>query len=76
VTTTLTCPGGERPVTHVRPIDADWVEPGVGSVLEVHATGRPCALALDYVRDDHYDRVEVPLFRGSVDADGVVTPTP
>jgi hypothetical protein len=80
VTTTLTCPGGKRPVRHTRPVTEDWLEPGVdrvlGSPMVVHAEARPCDLALDYARDDHYDRVEVPLFAGCVDAGGAVRPGP
>jgi hypothetical protein len=78
VTTTLTCPGGVRPVVHTRPIDDTWTEPGVerrlGSPMAVHAEGRPCALALDYARDDHYDRLELSLWRGCVAADGATRP--
>ncbi len=80
VTTTLTCPGGKRPVTHVRPLTDEWLEPGVervlGSPMIVHAAGRPCGLRLDYVRDDLYDRLAVPLFDGCVDAAGDVRPGP
>lgn len=80
LTTTLTCPGGRRPVTHTRPLTDEWLEPGVsralGAPMVVHAEGRPCALSLDYRRDDHYDRVELALFDGCVAQDGAVRAGP
>ncbi|MCB9697555.1 MAG: hypothetical protein H6738_12310 [Alphaproteobacteria bacterium] len=80
LTTRLTCPGGKRPVVHTRPLDSDWMEPGVdrllGSPMVVHAEGRPCGLALTYVRDDGYDRLELPLLAGCVSAEGVVSDEP
>lgn len=80
ITTRLACPGGSRPVVHTRPLDSDWLEPGVdrllGSPMVVHAEGRPCELALTYVRDDDYDRLVLPLFTGCVAADGSLGPAP
>ena len=80
LTTRITCPGAERPVVHDRPLDSDWMEPGVdrvlGSPMLLEARGRPCGLAFVYVRDDDYDRVELPLFDGCISPDGTVSDAP